>query len=54
VTFNNLQNVDINATPPLAFSEYLPDQSPLRKVRKPVPLGCLDIRLFFAIMFAHG
>jgi hypothetical protein len=33
VTFSNLQNFDINATPPLAFSEYLPDRSPLRKVR---------------------
>ena len=38
--------------PVLAFSEYLPDRSPLRKVRKLVPSGCLDIRFFFAIISA--
>jgi len=38
--------------PLLAFSEYLPDRSPLRKVRKLVPSGCLDIRFFFAIISA--
>jgi hypothetical protein len=54
VTFSNLQNFDINATPLLAFSEYLPDRSPLRKVRELVPLDRLDIRLFFAIILAHG
>jgi hypothetical protein len=54
VTFSNLQNFDINATPLLAFSEYLPDRTPLRKVRELVPLERLDIRFFFAIIFAHG
>jgi len=54
VTFSNLQNFDINATPLLAFSEYLPDRGTLRKVRELIPSGCLDIRLFFAIILAHG
>jgi hypothetical protein len=54
VTFSNLQKFDINATPLLAFSEYLPDRGTLRKVRELIPSGCLDIRLFFAIILAHG